>query len=153
MGYFGVFSHLSSPLPALLDALDLQRFNERLHAGAELSGIAVVVQTVDRKDRPVLLFRHNVADERALKAPVVAVLHLFIDDALGAELAGKTVGGVTALLDLFIGDVAGAFGMLHVVQAELRKYVVGVVELNDLAARRGAEAVAVGNYERACSFQ
>ena len=37
-------------------------------------------------------------------------------------------------------------------QAELRKYVVGVVELNDLAARRGAEAVAVGNYERAAVF-
>ena len=92
------------------------------------------------------------ADERALKAPIVAVLHLFIDDALGTELAGKAVGGVAALLYLFVGDVAGAFGVLHVVQAELRKYVIGIVELNDLTARRGAEAVTVGNHERAAVF-
>ena len=37
-------------------------------------------------------------------------------------------------------------------QADLRKYVVGVVEFNDLASRRGAEAVAVGNNERAAAF-
>ena len=107
-----------------MDTFDLKRLYEGLHAGTELTGVAVVVQTVDGEDGPAVFVVHDVGDERALEAPVVAVLHLLVDDALGVELLGQAVGGLAALEHLLVGDVAGALGVLHDVQADLAQGVL-----------------------------
>ena len=127
-----------------MDALDLQRLHKRLEARAELAGGAGVIGPVDRQHRPAHLLVHDMADERALEAPVIAELHLLVDDAVGTELAGKTIRRRAALGDLIVGNVARALGDLHTVAADLRERVLLVVQLDDLASRRGAEAVAVG---------
>ena len=89
------------------------------------------------------------ADEGALERPEIAELHCFVDDALGIVVLGQLIGNVAALLDLLLAHVARALGDLQVVRADLGKDVVLIVELDDLAARRGAEAETVGNDERA----
>ena len=95
---------------------------------------------------------HDVAHQRALEAPVVAVFHLLVDDAVGVELPGQTIRGVPALLHLLVGDVAGALGMLHNVQADLGQGVLVVPEVDDLPPGGGAEAVAVGHHQRAAAL-
>ena len=135
-----------------MELFDLQRFHKGLHAGAELAGIAVVVQAVDTQHGPIILLVHDVAHQRALEAPVVAVFHLLVDDAVGMELLGQTIRGVPALLHLLIGDVAGALGMLHDVQADLGQGVLVVPEVDDLPSGGGAKAVAVGHHQRAAAL-
>ena len=91
-----------------MDAFDLQRLHKGLDAGTQLAGIAVVVQTVDGEHRPAVLVVHDVADQRTLEAPVIAVLHLLVDDALGLELLGKAVGRLAALQHLLVGEIQRA---------------------------------------------
>ena len=126
-----------------MNTLDLQRLNKGLAAGTQLTGVAVVVQSVDRQDGPAVFLSHYMADECALEAPVVTVLHLLVDDAFRIVLLCEAVCGVTALHDLFVGYVTCALGVLHYMAAKLSEDGLFIVELNDLAARSRAEAVTV----------
>ena len=65
-----------------MDTFDLKGLDKGLHTGPELTGIAVVVQTVDGKHGPAVFIVHNVADKGTFEAPVVTILHLLINNAL-----------------------------------------------------------------------
>ena len=95
---------------------------------------------------------HDVAHQRALKAPVVAVFHLLIDDSVSVILPCQTIRRLTALLHLLIGDVAGALGVLHNVHTDLGQGVLIVLQLNDLPTGGGAEAVPVGHHQCAAAL-
>lgn len=118
-----------------MNALDFQRFNEGLETGTKLTGVTVVVQSVDGQYGPAVFLCHNVADERTLEAPVVAVLHLLVDDTVGLIFLCEAVSGLTTLHDLLVCYVTCALGVIHYMLADLAKCRLVVIELDYFAAR------------------
>ena len=121
--------------PSLLDVLDLKGFDKCLETGPQLSGVADVVGPVDGEDRPSVFFREDVACQRPLKCPEIAVFHLFEDNAVRPEILCELIDGVAPLLDLVGSHVARALRCLHIMTADLAEDIFVVVQYDLLAAR------------------
>ena len=93
--------------------------------------------------------RDDVARQRALIAPVLAELELFVQHALRVVLFAQVAHELPAALHLLALHVARALARGEVVPGDALEHRQVGVEMNFLAAGLGAEAEAVDHDERA----